>query len=167
MSTTPDYKNTIFEADNILLSSGQYEFPLNVEKLIKGIKTINIQINKFSDSGIDGATKIKSSGFVTEINGVYYVAYNDGIENIGHNRFTLCHELGHIILGHDLKLINDYKQEREADIFAAELLMPEAIIQELVDRGYNIIEETKLDSIFNASFKAIGIRIEEFKKLPE
>lgn len=167
MNTRPDYKKAINEADCILLSSYQFELPLNIEKILKGIKTLNIQINKYSDTGLKKSLKLKNSGFVTENKGIYYVLYNDGIENEGNHRFTLCHELGHIILNHNLDKPNDKIQEIEADTFAAELLMPEAIIQEIINRGYNIINEVYLDNLFNASHQASCIRIDNFKKLPE
>lgn len=167
MNTKPDYKKAINEADCILLSSNQFELPLNIEKILKGIKTLNIQINKYSDTGLEQALKIKNSGFVTENNGIYFVLYNDGIESEGNHRFTLCHELGHIVLGHDLSKPDDKIQEAEANAFATELLMPEAIVQEMLNRGYSIINEASLDNLFNASYQASRIRVDEFKKLPE
>lgn len=167
MPRLPDYKKAIEAADIILLSSNQFELPLNLEKLISGIKTINTSISRFSETGVEGTKKMKTSGFVTEVNGIYLIAYNDWIENAGHNRFTLCHELGHIILNHDLSKTDDWVQETEANVFAIELLMPEAIIQELVNRGYSIANENTLEGIFNASHTACQIRIDEFKNLPE
>lgn len=167
MTRKPNFKEAIEQADIILLSSNQFELPLNLEKLITGIKTINVQIIKYSETGVKNVTETNSSGLVLERNGIYQIVYNDGIENSGHQRFTLCHELAHIILNHDLNKPNDPIQEREADIFATELLMPEAIIQELVKRGYNIVDENLLEGLFNASHRACSIRIEEFSKLPE
>jgi len=45
-------------------------------------------------------------------------------------RFTLAHELGHIVLGHESTLASDENEatrlEAEADAFASELLMPDA-----------------------------------------
>lgn len=161
-----NYKKAIQEADNILLSSFQNEFPLNIKKLIKDIKTNNIELMPYSATGIDDSKDIKVSGFVIEKQGIYYVLYNDYIESEGHIRFTLLHELGHIILKHDSK-VKSKSQDIEADIFAAELLMPEAIIDNLIKRGYNIIDEASIEKIFNASHKACEIRIGQFKKLPE
>ena len=167
MQRSPNYKKAIEAAEVILLSSDQYELPLNLEKLISGIKIINTQIFRFSETGVKGSAKIKTSGFVKEVNGLYFIVYNDWIENVGHNRFTLCHELGHIILDHDLSMTDDWVQETEANIFATELLMPEAIIQELVNRGYSIVNENTLEELFNASHTACQIRIDEFRNLPE
>ena len=167
MPKLPDYKKAIEAAEIILLSSNQFELPLNLVKLISGIKTINVHISRFSETGVEGLKTIKTSGFVKEVNGIYFIAYNDWIENVGHNRFTLCHELGHIVLKHDLSKTDDWVQETEANIFATELLMPEAIIQELVNRGYSIVNENTLEELFNASHTACQIRIDEFRNLPE
>ena len=52
----------------------------------------------------------------------------------GQRRFTIAHELGHFVLGHSsAHVCNDERataacdpmQEREADVFASEILMPE------------------------------------------
>lgn len=154
------------EADCVLLSSNQFEFPLNIEKLLKDIKIANIKIYMYSDTGISESKKLKNSGFVTENNGIYYVLYNDTIENEGNYRFTLCHELGHIMLQHDLTKPNDRVQEAEADTFASELLMPESVIFEIKNRGY-VINKKLIKELFNASNQASQIRVEEFNKFPE
>lgn len=47
-------------------------------------------------------------------------------------RFSIAHELGHALLGHRSALerpsLSDERQERQADLFAAELLMPLAMV---------------------------------------
>lgn len=53
------------------------------------------------------------------------VLYNDSL-CIQRIRFSLMHELGHYILGHNIK---SKEIEREADAFAANLLAPEAVIK--------------------------------------
>ncbi|MGG5216998.1 ImmA/IrrE family metallo-endopeptidase [Rahnella variigena] len=79
---------------------------------------------------------------------------NDGRKIIGYNRadsysrirFTLAHELGHHILGHTAsydRCFRDYPEdhnnsnswiEREANKFAAELLMPEQALKIMIER---------------------------------
>lgn len=53
------------------------------------------------------------------------ILYNDSL-CIQRIRFSLMHELGHYILGHNIK---SKEFEREADAFAANLLAPEAVIK--------------------------------------
>ena len=71
MPRLPDYKKAIEAADIILLSSNQFELPLNLEKLISGIKTINAQIIRYSETPIDGSENMKLPGFVVERKGIY------------------------------------------------------------------------------------------------
>lgn len=84
-------------------------------------------------------------------------------------RFTAAHELGHILLDH--KLINachgDTREEREANAFAAELLMPTRILQDIFERGkklsLNPIPEA-LAPRFGVSLKAMEIRLEQSRR---
>ncbi len=71
------------------------------------------------------------------------------------SRFTMAHELGHVVLGHvteespswrdeDFKLARSqpgyshYEEERDANAFAAELLMPEEGIRPMLDLGLTL-----------------------------
>lgn len=82
-------------------------------------------------------------------------------------RFTQAHELGHVMLGHvyegssprrDARFdgSTDYK-ERDANIFSAELLMPEKYVRHQASR---ITDISKLASFFGVSPWAIRIRLE-------
>lgn len=86
-------------------------------------------------------------------------------------RFTIAHELGHIALGHHnygislFHLANRSNPiEREADIFASELLMPAAHVKHLVFgcgwRDINI-----LCKFYGVSKQAMEIKIEEIGAL--
>lgn len=57
----------------------------------------------------------------------YIIVYRPG-GNPARLRFTLAHELGHRILGHDS---GSAAEEREADCFASHLLCPEPVIRRL------------------------------------
>lgn len=57
-------------------------------------------------------------------NGVYYIVFNDK-EIIGRQRFTVMHEIGHILLGHKEK--SDLA-EQEANCFASYALAPSPLI---------------------------------------
>lgn len=75
----------------------------------------------------------------------------------GQNYYTLAHELGHIVLGHFFQFENtslfrggltkgEYSVlEREAEIFAAELIMPMPVLKKLDIKSYkNIIKVCKV-----------------------
>ena len=72
-------------------------------------------------------------------NGIVYaiIFYNDEIESEERKRFTIAHEIGHIVLRH-----KGYSEinEKEADAFAAQLLLPHCILEELIKRGKNVTE---------------------------
>lgn len=82
-------------------------------------------------------------------------------------RFTQAHELGHVMLGHvyegssprrDARFDGsiDYK-ERDANIFSAELLMPEKYVRHQASR---ITDIKKLANFFGVSPWAVKIRLE-------
>lgn len=82
-------------------------------------------------------------------------------------RFTLAHELGHYALGHDnaprdtpesFSSRAKNPKEREANQFAAELLMPSAAVDNLVTSGlYKSVDD--LAKAFNVSKVAMTYRI--------
>ncbi|MBC8491109.1 MAG: ImmA/IrrE family metallo-endopeptidase [Candidatus Marinimicrobia bacterium] len=74
--------------------------------------------------------------------------------------WTFCHELGHIILGHSSEPSDD--EEKEADCFAAEIMMPE--VDFIPDsRGVDLIELKRIYP--HASWEAIARRCLQFHEL--
>jgi len=90
-------------------------------------------------------------------------------------RFTVAHELGHILLGHlegeGLSVVfrdsgsspksND-PNELSANAFAAELLMPEPVMKEAYKMTNSI---ASLATIFGVTRKAVVLRVERLKEL--
>jgi Zn-dependent peptidase ImmA (M78 family) len=87
-------------------------------------------------------------------------------------RFTLAHELGHWVCqvreGHDAPIYcraadvapeTDRLQEREANLFAAELLMPEPAIRVEWPRAASTVE---LATWFGVSEESMGWRLYSF-----
>ncbi len=74
-------------------------------------------------------------------------------------RFTIAHELGHHFL-HEETIISfrrdNSPKEREADVFAAEILMPIELIKQEYAKNHNVHE---LATIFNVSFQAMRYRL--------
>lgn len=99
-----------------------------------------------------------------------------GIKVIGVNsnhplpiqRFTIAHELGHLTNGHEMiehdfilgeekYFSRHFQQEKEADLFASELLLPkEFLIKDLNSFG---IDENKLIEKYIVSKTALWIRL--------
>ena len=71
----------------------------------------------------DGCTLVRQRGGKR----VYIILYNEGVGSTRRRSFTLAHEVGHIYLEHTE---DDPVREREADAFAAELLMPRVLAAE-------------------------------------
>ncbi len=92
-----------------------------------------------------------TEGITLKLSGMNLILYDDKIKNEGRRNWTIAHELGHILLGHkEISKIN----EREADAFAAELLMPEAIIRYLDTREGEPISPETMTNYFSASITA-------------
>lgn len=101
----------------------------------------------------------------TENGYVFFCDYNS--EEISYrNRFTIAHELGHVLLGHvnegnprelDTTFVNYNPVERAANIFAAELVMPEMKVKELF-RGASSVQQ--LSEIFGVSNAAMSYRLQ-------
>ncbi|MCL6558910.1 MAG: ImmA/IrrE family metallo-endopeptidase [Firmicutes bacterium] len=98
-------------------------------------------------------------------------------DNIGRDRWSLCHELAHVILGHyDIctvdKIVNGnlvhnlsereiYILEREADIFTAEFLMRKSWLKEFVELPVTWKQVGRLKNLFGVSWEAMINRLEE------
>lgn len=83
-------------------------------------------------------------------------------------RFTIAHELGHFLLGHEISqgedMIDDdfdkpVHKEREANIFASQILIPEKLLKDEVAK--NKINLKNLSEMFNVSEQAVTIRLLE------
>ncbi len=134
--------------------------PLDIESVIKII--FNIKISKV-DLGKS------ASGFLEKINDSWYI-YINSQESIYRQRFTMAHELAHYILHRANYISNGPRKEdrvffrdentntyeREANDFAAKLLLPEAEFKEAIKHGNNTI--LKLANYFNLSTAAIRYR---------
>lgn len=84
-------------------------------------------------------------------------------------RFSIAHELGHYVLGHNsisflegadgmaVCIRRDARQEREANIFAAELLMPKIMLAREAHK-YTLQELTRR---YVVSMQAMEIRLKE------
>lgn len=101
----------------------------------------------------------------TEFGYVYYCDYN--ADEISYrNRFTIAHELGHVLLGHvnegkkqlrDTTFGNSDPIERAANTFAAELIMPEQKVRELFNGASSV---QQLSEAFGVSNAAMSYRLQ-------
>ncbi|MBN6186360.1 ImmA/IrrE family metallo-endopeptidase [Aneurinibacillus sp. BA2021] len=130
--------------------------PVNVMDLIKKVGKV-----KQRTDIEEGAT------FYHEKRKKYYIVINPTTMKERKN-WTLCHELGHIVLGHltdyDVDNLTDEEHkilEREADVFVRELLMPKSWIEKYYEHPLTIPKLGRLKNIFDVSWTAIINRLHE------
>ena len=84
-----------------------------------------------------------------EMQGAHIIFYNQA-EDPCRIRFSILHEFGHYILGHELNLKREERlygiQEIEANCFAAQLLMPEQLLRVCLKRGKHLSDEYIMES---------------------
>jgi Zn-dependent peptidase ImmA (M78 family) len=158
-------------AQQVLASLGIASSPTPVEKIAKALQA-----------------QVRFSPFDNELSGMVYI--KDGVPIIGVNslhhpnrqRFTIAHELGHLELHRDMitssvhvdknfpGLMRDAKAatgteliEIQANQFAAELLMPQTLIdQALAGKQFDIDDDGPLEELakkFKVSKQALEYRI--------
>ena len=106
--------------------------------------------------------KLGDGFFVSGIRGFRTMIFYNAAIYTPRVRFTLIHEVGHIMLNHNR---NAKIEESEANFFASQFLMPSAIILELRIRGYNP-DVNKLCRIFNVSQAAANIKLNHLAEQP-
>lgn len=131
---------------------------------------------------VDGAPQDagRISGMLTTVDRTIWIDRLESERSQGRRRFTIAHELGHWLLhaqrgkkksferfcrAPDLDPAADpAKQEREANDFAAELLMPEEVISTVAPEcGFNL---GLLAAQFDVSVPALELRLAKLKLLP-
>lgn len=127
--------------------------------ILENLGIIIIQVkdldNRFND--FDGLSEI--------VNNVPIIAILDGIKDGARQRFTIAHELGHLILD-----INNSDEEKLCNRFASALLMPkEAVISEFgcTRRNINFFELKAFKNEFKVSYAAIVYRLKDLNIISE
>ena len=148
-----DFRNYIRISNNQPIS--------DLINVLENLGIIIIQIknpdNRFDD--FDGLSEI--------VNNIPVIVLLDGIKDGARQRFTIAHELGHLILNINN---NELDEEKICNRFASALLMPkEAIINEFgYSRGnINFFELTAFKNEFKVSYAAIVYRLKDLNIISE
>lgn len=150
------------------------ELPVDLTKIAK---YYNIPILLYSKGNFNKIFKketLEGDGFISKLSldlPEKLIFINDKKGTYERRRFTLGHEIGHGVLGHDLSVIhyrhdeNDSQhniQETQANIFARDLLMPATVIAAL-----DIHSTEDIMELCQISYQSAHIRAERMKVLYE
>ncbi len=151
----------VLKARELLERVGTKAYPVDLEAVAEraGIARIN-------EVEIPGDA---AAGFLVRHEAAMIVL-NASIREPGRKRFTIGHELGHYVFGHrgmgcgskELMDWSDQREEMEANRFAVEILLPEALVKPTVtgkDFSYEAVES--LATSFKSSLTAAAIRFIE------
>lgn len=142
--------------------------PVNVEKIanLLGFKVVTFDFPE------------TISGFIKIVEGKKIIVTNQNHPEV-RRRFSISHELGHYLSGHDnfshdqgtiidkskKYLDPHFREEKEADDFAAELLMPEFMLKR--DVLENKLDVTSLKKKYNVSEQAMWLQLINLKLAAE
>lgn len=140
-----------------------------------GVKTVPVPIEEIASKlgmKISRAPSKEFSGLLIRKDDSALIGVNS-TEALVRQRFTIAHELGHYYLHPQKDTFVDYRdnktetvytpREREADMFAAALLMPRDQIEKdfraLAKTGFAEAELEKLAARYEVSLKAMQLRL--------
>jgi Zn-dependent peptidase ImmA (M78 family) len=142
-------------ADLVLRSTGVHIPPVDPIALIYRL------------GGLAFTQQMQEEGCINTLNDPPHIVVN-AHKPIVRQRFTFAHELGHMLLHPVGKMHRDKsyaspgdREEREADSFAAHLLMPLWMLEPLVTAGYTI---EQLCRLFNVSAGALRWQLETLQR---
>jgi len=157
------YKSARDAAWQCLIDNNIQSLPVSVLSIASAE---NISVIKYSQ--VDKKRLLESeSGSTYFINDKISIIYRDS-ESPQRCRFTIAHELGHILLGHELigdrysRKFNTARTqiESEADIFASRLLAPACVLW-----GLGLHTADEIARVCNISMSAARIRSERMEIL--
>lgn len=154
------YKNVRNSAWQSLIDFNVHKLPVSVNDIAGqlGVKVIkNSKIHKL---------KNKQRGLTIYDTQNWYIVFDD-TEPVPVCRFTVAHELGHILLGHMMTQAVKYRTfafrdetEQSADMFAIRLLAPACVLW-----GLNLHTAEDIARVCNISYTAAKYRAERMQLL--
>lgn len=166
------YEEACRSAEQFLLEQNITDLPIDPFAIAKNL-SIEVHPKPAKSAG--------ASGMFIRVGEAYAIAYATHIESPGFQSFSVCHELGHYMLpGHPEAVLDengahesfaefrsDNVYEKEADSFAAGLLMPSRPFCDALKRtepGLEAIED--LSSLCITSLPSTAIRYAKFADYP-
>ena len=160
-------------AVKLLLRQRRLSLPVDPFCLECGGKVVVDSVQHFS-----GVVGMKPQDFLCEqsedcfavlYRGRHFILYNRGVLSLSRRRWSIAHELGHIVLDHPINPIiyrnsevdeNQSPTEIQANIFARDLLMPAGVLTAL-----HVTTVDEIMQICNVSRISAQIRLERLTEL--
>lgn len=162
-----NYKIARNLAWKVLIECEVCELSINLAKVINHY---GIYLIKYSDSDyINKHSSPTEDGYSRLMDNKPVIYYNDN-KPIHRIRFTIAHEIGHILLGHlsegetlhrNTEQDSSDPKEQQANVFARDLLMPAVIINQLV---YSSDDISKICNVSLQSAEIRWLRLQELRK---
>lgn len=142
---------------DFLIKNNVKEYPLDLISIIEKNNWALVSYQEFSSLKNISIEELKRKYSPSGFSFNHIIVINEELSDQV-KRFTIAHEIGHIILH---KLIPDKtRREKEANMFAARILMPMFLIKEL-----NIKDKVELAKLCNVSEESAGYRLERYQKV--
>jgi Zn-dependent peptidase ImmA (M78 family) len=149
---------------NELVKSLKLDAPVD---LVDVARHLGLQIRYCDSSGFEGALVCSKE------NRVGTVLVKSSIRELGRRKFTIAHEIAHYVLPHhgpsgsvcNARDVESWegslsKEEQEANVFAGELLIPEALVDAVVSKRKPKFDTVRgLSEKFETSLTAAGYRL--------
>lgn len=147
-------------ARDFILNNSVKTLPVDLFSIIKKNKWRVVRYSSLLSNNISTYTKVMKNnlGFTENFGGNNYLIFYDDSVDEHMQRFTLAHEIGHILLDHFKVSVEN--REQEANMFACRLLMPMCVLHECC-----IKSELEISLICNVSLISAGYRYERLKML--
>lgn len=135
-----DFGNIISKAYETLIIQEKLFFPLDIFNIKLNQEVVIISFDEMSIRSKTNYETIKdladgADAFKYEQDGIVFILYDNKINSIGRIRWSVAHEYGHIVLNHKNQCDQN---EVEANFFAANLLLPQCVLKELIQKRGDI-----------------------------
>lgn len=157
-----NYRNIRDGAWHFLIANKIQSLPLNLDEIAQNNKWLLLSYEDNTDiaHAINKSDTLNCEGWTIIYQGHVFIFYKKN-GNIGRTRFTIAHEFGHIALLH-LTNLHDQEYEKEANMFAARILMPICVIKEC-----HAFTAEEISNLCGTSLTAATYRANRLKMLME
>lgn len=150
-----DYYRICKKARLTLIKNKLNFLPINLQKIVQNNNWYVCSFKKAKQllESLEKDLTKDNYGFTIKINRKFIIFYDDTIAE-SYQRFTIAHEIGHIVLNH-FNSSNHVNDEKEANMFAARLLMPLCILYEC-----NVTKIKEIQKMCKVSYQAAKFRFQ-------